>query len=225
MAVQSVPTNILISLQTSRDPASLSFADWGKSRVMNELENVLSSLEGGINTGSVDAQLNPSYAYGVLLGSGGSGAVGGTIGGKLVTATWASSDANTADLIAAAINADTTANTYVSATSRTATGTWSRSGVLVGPDHHHRQRRHHLDHLGLFGHGHGDVVLVGLINATKGLPVIAYSAAGVVTLVSTLGGTGSTNTAGNSITLEATGTNVTKSPESSCRTAGPRPTC
>jgi hypothetical protein len=104
-------------------PRSLSFADWGKSRVMNELENVLSSLEGGINTGSIDAQLNPSYAYGVLLGSGGSGAVGGTIGGKLVTAAFASSDAATADLIAAAINADTTANTYVSATSRTATGT------------------------------------------------------------------------------------------------------
>jgi hypothetical protein len=209
MAVQSVPTNILISLQTSRDPASLSFADWGKSRVMNELENVLSSLEGGINTGSVDAQLNPSYAYGVLLGSGGSGAVGGTIGGKLVTATFASSDANTADLIAAAINADTTANTYVSATSRTATGTWTTSGgsgvqtlTVNGVT---------LSLTWASSDTATATAMVALVNTTKGLPVIAYSAAGVVTVVSTLGGTGSTNTAGNSITLAGTGTGVTVS--------------
>jgi hypothetical protein len=204
-----VPTNVLISLQTTKDPGSLSFADWGRARVHAEVDSLLNSLALGIHPGVLDVQKAPAYAYGVLLGASGAGAVGATIGGKLVTATFATSDANTADLIAAAINADTTANTYVSATSRAATGTVTisaGSGVITAI----------INGVSVsVTWGTSDTAtataLAAAINATVGLPAIAYSAAGVVTVVATLAGTGSTNTAGNSIPLDATGTGVTKS--------------
>jgi phage tail sheath gpL-like len=204
-----VPTNVLISLQTVKDPGSLSFADWGKTRVMNEVENLLASLALGIHPGAIDVQKAPSYAYGVLLIASGSGAVGGTIGGKLVTATWATSDANSADLVAAAILADTTANTYVSAASRAATGTITMatsSGVITAIINGVS-----VSVTWATSDTATATALAAAINATVGLPVIAYSAAGVVTVVSTLAGSGATNTAGNSIPLDATGTNVTKS--------------
>lgn len=54
-------------------------------------------------------------AVGILALSGGAGAVGGTIGGTLVTATFATSDLVTAGLIAAAIRNNTTVNQFVTA--------------------------------------------------------------------------------------------------------------
>lgn len=56
-------------------------------------------------------------ATGTLTIAGGAGAVGGTIGGTLVTVTWATSDTATAAALAAAINANATTNQYVFATS------------------------------------------------------------------------------------------------------------
>jgi hypothetical protein len=210
MAVAFIPNSIVAVLKTSRDPGSLSFADWGKSRVLNELENILGSLEGGENSGAIDVQLNPAYAYGVLLLSGGSGAVGGTIGGKAVTATWATSDAASADLIAAAILADATALTYVSAVSRAATGTVtiaSGSGAITAIINGVS-----ISVTWASSDTATAAALAAAINALKGLPVVASSSAGVVTLWSTLGtNTGSANTDGNAITLAATGTGATAS--------------
>ena len=60
---------------------------------------------------------NALQASGTLTISSGSGAVGGTIDGTTVTATWATSDTNSAALVAAAINADATAGKKVFATS------------------------------------------------------------------------------------------------------------
>lgn len=209
MAVQFMPNTILVTLTTSRDSGSLSFADWGKPRVMNELENVLGAMEGGSSSGSIDVQLNPSYGSGVLTISSGSGSVGGVIGGKTVTATWATSDANSADLVAAAILADATAKGYVSATSRVATGTVtiaSGSGVITAIINGTSVS---------VTWGTSDTAtataLAAAINATKQLPVVASSSAGVVTLYSTLSGTGAANTGGNSITLAASGTGATAS--------------
>jgi phage tail sheath gpL-like len=56
-------------------------------------------------------------ASGTLTISSGSGAVGGTIGGTSVTVTWATSDTASAAALAAAINANTTVNKWVVATS------------------------------------------------------------------------------------------------------------
>jgi len=56
------------------------------------------------------------YAYATLTISGGSGSVGGTIDGTAKTVTWATSDANSAALLAAAVNADATISKKVLAT-------------------------------------------------------------------------------------------------------------
>jgi phage tail sheath gpL-like len=66
-----------------------------------------------VNTSAVTG----AFATGTLTLSSGSGSVGGTIGGTAVTVTWATSDTNSAALIAAAINANTTVNKFCSATS------------------------------------------------------------------------------------------------------------
>lgn len=201
-------------VQSSLDVES-SFSKWGKARVVEEAQRVLSSLGLGTHTGAVDIQRDPAYGFGVLALSSGTGAVGGTIGGKAVTATWATSDANSADLIAAAILADVTADTFVSAASRAATGTItiaSGSGVITATIG------------GILGQAPvvvsvtwatSDTVaaaaLAAAINAAPNCPVVASSAAGVVTLYATIVGTGATNTVGNSVTLAATGTGVTVS--------------
>lgn len=63
---------------------------------------------------------SPGPAAGLLVLSGGAGAVGGTIGGTLVTAAFATSDTVTAGLVAAAIRANTTANRFVAASNKLA---------------------------------------------------------------------------------------------------------
>lgn len=201
-------------VQSSLD-VETSFSKWGKIRVVEEAQRLLASLGLGTHTGAVDIQRDPAYAYGVLSLSSGTGAVGGTIGGKAVTATWATSDANSADLIAAAILADTTADTYVSATSRAAQGTItiaSGSGVVTATIG------------GIPGQAPVSVsvtwatsdtataaALAAAINALQNCPVVASSSAGVVTLYATTAGSGATNTGGNGVTLAATGTGVTVS--------------
>lgn len=106
---------ILITAVTSQEPGDLSFASWGKGRVLAELERVLGGLSNGSFAGSLDVQKAPAYASQTYTISGGSGTETAIIGGISVAVTWATSDANTATLLAAAINADATAKTYVSA--------------------------------------------------------------------------------------------------------------
>jgi hypothetical protein len=89
---------------------------------INQLQGVASN---GTGSQSVYLSWNDAVAVGndafagvgagLLVLSGGAGAVGGTIAGTLVTATFATSDVNTSGLVAAAIRANTTVNQYVTA--------------------------------------------------------------------------------------------------------------
>ena len=97
---------------------------------MVSLRSLIDTLNGvasnGVGSQSVFIQWNDAVAVGndatagvsagVLALSGGAGSVGGTIAGTAVTATFASSDTNTAGLVATAIRANTTVNQYVTAT-------------------------------------------------------------------------------------------------------------
>jgi hypothetical protein len=214
---------VLALLNCSREPGTLSFADWGKGRIIRELDAQISALGLGTHTGSLDVQRDPAYASGVLAMSGGATAVGGTIGGKLVTATWATSDANSCDLVAAAILADTTANKFVTAVSRAATGTITISGgsgvvtaTLSAPAAAVSQQSQAQGNLYSLTWATSDAVtataLAALINADGDGPCIAVASAGVVTLYARPDGkTGAANTDGNLIALAVTGTGVTKS--------------
>lgn len=206
--------NVVVTLSTSQDVGDLSFANWGDEAV-DRIVRLIAGVQMGSFTSSIDAQLAPAYAYGVLVVSGGAGADGGTIGGKLVTATFATSDANTSDLIAAAVLADTTANKFVSATSRAATGTVTIAsgaglttatfgGILGNPDVTASVTWATSDTVTA-------AALAAAINALINCPVVASSAAGVVTVYATTAGTGTTNTGGNSVTLAGSGTGVTVS--------------
>lgn len=203
-----------LKLVTSSADVETSFSKWGKAHPLREAERLLSGLAQGINTGAIDIQRDPSYAYGVLLASGAATAVGGTIGGQLVTATAAGGDAPSCDLIAAAINANTTSNTYCSAASRTATGTVTlatSSGTITVTVQAPGKQAATVSVVWATSDTVTAAAIVAAINALPNCPVVASSAAGVITLWSTLAGSGATNTAGNSVTLAATGTNVTVS--------------
>jgi phage tail sheath gpL-like len=86
----------------------------------NALAEYFVALAGGYETGDFEVQLAGTTAVratGTLTIASGTGAVGGTIGGTLKTVTWATSDTASAAALAAAINADTTINKLVFATS------------------------------------------------------------------------------------------------------------
>lgn len=144
-------------------------------------------------------------AAGLLTLSSGSGAVGGTIGGTLVTATWATSDLVSAGLIAAAINANTTVNKFVAASSSVATGTVtisSGSGAITAT----------IGGIAVSvtwatSDTSTATALTTAINANSQVPVIATSSAGVVTVYSRVSGA----TVGNAVTLTASGTGATAS--------------
>lgn len=104
-----------LALITSSQDRETSFSKWGKGPVVRWFEDLVAGLGEGSHTGSIDIQRDPAYGSGTLTIASGSGTVGGSIGGKSVTVTWATSDTATATALAAAINADTTANTYVTA--------------------------------------------------------------------------------------------------------------
>ena len=74
----------------------------------------------------------PAPATGTITMATSSGVVGATIGGTLVTVTWAISDANSQVLLATAINADATVNKWVYATASGAVCTLTalQPGVL-----------------------------------------------------------------------------------------------
>jgi hypothetical protein len=101
---------------------------------LERLTSLLDGIQGGNYSASFDissSTTNAVKASGTLTLSGGAGAVGGTIGGTLVTATWATSDTISAGLIAAAVNANTTVNKLVTATSSGAVVTLTAN--LAGP--------------------------------------------------------------------------------------------
>jgi hypothetical protein len=75
---------------------------------------------------------DPAVANTGLALSGGSGAVGATLAGVAVTATWATSDTNSAALIAAAINSSSTAKVKGMFRSSNLTATITCSGVTAG---------------------------------------------------------------------------------------------
>lgn len=108
---------VLVLLDTTQDVGTLSFSDWGKGRVSREVAKLVEGLGVGAFTGSIDVQNAPAFASGTLTLSSASGTVGGTIGGQAVTVTASGGDTATAAALAVAINANTTANTYVVATS------------------------------------------------------------------------------------------------------------
>lgn len=74
----------------------------------------------------------PQRASGTLALSSGSGAVGGTINGVTVTDTWATSDTNSAGLIAAAINASTNALVQYFVQASNWAGTVALASVAAG---------------------------------------------------------------------------------------------
>lgn len=215
---------IFALVECSREPGTLSFADWGKNRVARELDAQIGALGVGSHTGSLDLQLNPQSASGALAIAAGTGAEAAVIGGRTVTVTWAASDANTSDLLAAAINADAVAAKFASAVSRCATATVTIAAgagtiaiVVTAPAAAVTNQAQAAGNTYSATWATSDTAtaaaLVALINADGASPVFASSAAGVITLTSRPNGTasGATNTTGNLITLAATGTGVTKS--------------
>lgn len=108
---------VLITAVTTQDVGTLSFSDWGKGRVSREVAKLIEGLGVGAFAGSLDVQNAPAFASGTLTLSSASGAVGGTVGGTLVTVTASGGDTATAAALAAAINADATVKTFVTATS------------------------------------------------------------------------------------------------------------
>lgn len=109
--------NVVVTINSTQDVGDLSFANWGKGRVSRDVAKLIEGLGTGSFTGSLDVTAAAVAASGTLTISGGSGSVGGTIGGQAVTVTWATSDTASAAALAAAINAQATTLQYVVATS------------------------------------------------------------------------------------------------------------
>ena len=79
--------------------------------VLTAVANLLRDTNGSVDsiTGNFNQATVGSKAGATLILSGGSGAVGGIVNGVTITATWATSDTNSAGLIAAAFNASSNA--------------------------------------------------------------------------------------------------------------------
>lgn len=104
---------------------------------VRKVANFLAAFAAGQRMGTVDVQdgvtTTEVQASGTLTLSTASGTVGGTIGGTAVTVTASGGDTATAAAIATAINANTTVNKWVSATSSGAVVTvTSLRGAAVG---------------------------------------------------------------------------------------------
>jgi len=87
---------------------------------IGRLATYLSALQNGSQSGTAvfsKGTADAVRASGTLTISSGSGSVGGTIVGTAVTVTWATSDTASATALAVAINANSTVNQYVTATS------------------------------------------------------------------------------------------------------------
>ena len=93
-------------------------------KALGRLRNLIGSV--GTRQATVEAyQEGVNYgtpATGTVTFTSGSGAVGATIAGTLVTVTWATNDKNSIDLLVAAINANATVNKLVTAANTTPAG-------------------------------------------------------------------------------------------------------
>lgn len=95
-----------------RRPIDLGATNRKQNReVLDAIATALAANDGSVDavTGVINQSGTSAKAGASLIISGGSGAVGGTINGVTVTATWATSDTNSAGLVAAAINASSNA--------------------------------------------------------------------------------------------------------------------
>ena len=117
-----MPGSITITLSGLTHPGTLGLLGPDPRTMALSAARVLTAAAAGafVGTSTLSVAYSTSdavVATGTLTISSGSGAVGGTIDGTTVTATWATSDTNSAALVAAAINANTTTNKKVYATS------------------------------------------------------------------------------------------------------------
>ncbi len=122
--------NLFVSLRT---PQTLDVLSRKRGPLVRQIEQLLKASKSGAVGGAIDpddveavvSTGNTATASGALIISSGSGAVGGTINGVTVTDTWATSDTNSAGLVAAAINASSNAlvKGFVRATNLRATAT------------------------------------------------------------------------------------------------------
>lgn len=129
-----------------RRPVDLGRNNSARDReVLTYLANLLSDGSGSVDAlhGNFNQATMGAKSGATLILSGGAGAVGGTINGVAVTATWATSDTNSAGLIATAINASSNAlvqgmvraaNTFATLTlSSTAAGSTVTIRIGSGP--------------------------------------------------------------------------------------------
>ncbi len=128
-------TTLVISHQTELDMGSLTLRD--RRTLLRRVINALQSAAGGSKRiQSIDVIANareePVAASGFLTLATSSGAVGATINGATVTATWATSDIISAGLIAAAINASTNAAVQYKVRASNLSATATLAAVVAG---------------------------------------------------------------------------------------------
>lgn len=135
MSLYDAGLNTLVSI-SHRLPLDLGR---NNSKDNREVGVALANLLNGQGAGLVDSATvianqatMGSCAGATLVLSGGSGAVGGIINGVTVTATWASSDTNSAGLIATAINASVNALVQGFVRATNIAGSFTLATVLAG---------------------------------------------------------------------------------------------
>jgi phage tail sheath gpL-like len=97
------------------------------------LKNTIGQLEaGGMDTMTLRTDVTPVAASGIGTISSGAGTITATINGVAIAITWATSDANSAALLAAAINASTDALVSGIVTATSLLGVVTISAVVKG---------------------------------------------------------------------------------------------
>lgn len=116
------------------DPLGATISYASKRKATRDVAANLKAIAAGTRLGSstVELRTGAANASGTLTLSTASGAVGGVINGVTITATWATSDTNSAALVAAAINASTNALIAGVVTASSALGVVTVTSVLPG---------------------------------------------------------------------------------------------
>lgn len=136
-AVNTAPNvTYVITMQTSGHLGPLDITQRGiynLEKVSDYLRRVAAGQAPGNTTVDMqDGTTTLVQASGTVTFTGSTGTVGATIGGTLVTVTWATSDAASATALAAAINANTTVNKWVVATTTGLTGVITLTALSGG---------------------------------------------------------------------------------------------
>lgn len=124
--------SVCIMLSGLKDTKAFRLGD--KRQQIQDIINYLWGVAQGVYPATMDVAVNAANAAratGTLTIASGSGTVGGTIAGTAVTVTWGTSDTATATALAAAVNANTTVNKLVKATS--AAGVVTLTAHVAGP--------------------------------------------------------------------------------------------